>query len=409
MNSIKTLIIAAAAICAAACTQPSGLRHCSPSLMGMDAQRLEMADSVIEQAIVDTIMPGAVLCVVRGECIVYLKAYGNKALVPEVEPMTTDAIFDLASLSKCVGTTLSFMQLIEQGKVNISDNVSRYIPDFAPWVDPETGKRVNITVGDLLTHTSGLPAYANVNYCASRFGEHQPDSLMRYIATELPRNFRPGGSGYTYSCLNFVTLQNILQNVTGERLCDYAQKNVYDVLGLKSTCYFPIGTDIPEGTLSRIAPTELQANGLPLRGQVHDPIANRLNAGNSGNAGVFSSAEDLAVIAAAIMNGGAVNGHRILSPAGVELMATVPPEQAPWIGRSYGWDAASDMESTRGNLTTAGRCIFHTGYTGTSMVIDLETKTAIILLTNRVHPYDTGGLFRTRTMVANIVASSILD
>lgn len=409
---MKKVLFVLVAVLAVSCTQSyhfnGALEQVSPESMGMDSKRLAQADSVIEQAIRDTICPGAVFAVVRDDKLVYLKAYGNKQLIPEVVPMTTETIFDLASLSKCVGTTLSIMQLVERGFINLTDPVSRYIPEFAPWVDPATGEKVQITIQDLMTHTSGLSAYTNVASCVARFGENQPDSLMHHIAVEIPRNFRPG-TDYIYSCLNFVTLQNVLQNITGQRLCDYAYANVYEPLGLKHTCYFPTDEPVPEDILANIAPTELQSDGLPYLGQVHDPIANRLNAGNSGNAGVFSTAEDLAVIAAALLNGGAIDGRRILSPAAVQMMATIPEDIDHSIGRSFGWDANTGLDNTRGNLTTADGCIYHTGYTGTSMVIDFGTKTAIILLTNRVHPYDTGSLFRTRAMVANIVASSIVE
>lgn len=373
-----------------------------------DMSRMALADSVIEKAIVDSIIPGAVLAVVRADGIVYKKAYGNKQLVPEVVPMTTETVFDLASLSKCVGTTLSFMTLIEDGKVKLDDDVDRYIPDFAPYIDPETGKKDWITIQDILTHSSGLSAYTNVAKCVERFGENCPDSLIRHIATEIPRNFKPG-TRYLYSCLNFVTVQNVLQNITGEKLCDYAQRRVFDRLGLKHTCYLPLDKEIPADLLPLIAPTELQADGLPLLGQVHDPIANKLNWGNSGNAGVFSNVDDLAIIAQALMNGGEYKGRRLMSPGTVKMMCTVPSDNDPAIGRALGWDKASTSMGIQGSIMSQTNTIGHTGYTGTSMVIDFDTNTSVILLTNRVHPHDEGSLYRTRHTVANIVASCILD
>ncbi len=292
-----------------------------PEYCGMSSEKLAQLDPVVNQAIEDGTIPGAVISVVRGDKIVFLKAWGNKQVVPTVEPMTTDALFDLASLSKCVGTTLSFMQLIENGKVRTIDNVNRYIPGYKPWVDPETGETVDIEIMDLLTHSSGIDAYANADRFVARYGENQPDSLIKQIALEAGRNFRPK-TDYLYSCLNFITLQNILQNVTGEKLCDYAQKNVFDALGLKHTTY------MPQGDLKKMCvPTEVQADGLPLIGEVHDPLARLANGGNSGNAGVFSNAEDLSVIAACLLNGGEINGHRILSPLTVETMATVGTTQ----------------------------------------------------------------------------------
>ena len=320
--------------------------------------------------------------------------------------MTPETVFDLASLSKCVGTTLSFLQLVEQGQVRLTDPVRRYIPDFQPWTDPETGETVEITVQDLLTHASGLTPYLGVQGLVDRFGENCPDSTMRYIATEVRRNFRPE-TDFMYSCLNFVTLQRILEGITGERLADYAQHHVFDALGLKHTCYEP-KAEHPD-ILPLVAPTEVQEDGLPLLGEVHDPLARRLNGGNSGNAGVFSNAEDLSVIAAAIMGGGAVHGRRILGPATVRTMAAIPAENAPHIGRALGWDVCSDHAGLRGDLTSRTHTLCHTGYTGTSMIIDLDSRTAVILLTNRCHPSDDGSLARTRACVANIVAGAITD
>lgn len=399
-----------------------GLKHARPETMGMDGSKFALADSIINKAIADKNTSGAVLAVVRKDKIVYLKAYGNKQIVPTVEPMTVETMFDLASLSKCVGTTLSFMQLIEKGQVRLNDDVDEYIPGFKNWIAPPTDeeiirayrsgrqprpRRETITIKNLLTHTSGLPAYTNVPSCVKRFGEICPDSLMMHIATELPRTFEPGTDA-TYSCLNFVTLQNVLQNVTGMRLCDYAKKNVYDVLGLKHTMYLPLDRPVPEEIMNLVAPTEVQADGLPLKGQVHDPIARLLNGGNSGNAGVFSNAEDLAVIAAALLNGGAINGKRILSPLMIEQMIQVPEGIAPGIGRALGWDNCSGAAGPRGDLTSRHRSICHTGYTGPSMTIDFDNQLAVILLCNRCHPEDKGGLGRTRGTVANVFAASIV-
>jgi Beta-lactamase class C and other penicillin binding proteins len=393
----------------AACTTTTqnttgGLKRATPESVGMNPQKLAQVDREIEAAIEYGTMPGAVVGVVRGDKLVYLKAYGNKAVVPDTIPMTTETMFDMASVSKCVSTTISIMQLIENGYLRLTDEVDMYIPDFQPWVDPVTGEKVDITIQDLMTHTSGLSPYIATASYLEKYGENSPDSLIKHIATEIKRNFRPK-TDYTYSCLNFITLQNVLQNITGERLCDYAQKNIFDALGLKHTCYLP-KAEHPE-LMQFVAPTEVQEDGLPLLGEVHDPMARLANAGNSGNAGVFSNVEDLAVIAAAIMNGGEVNGKRILSPMAVETMATVPSDNDPEVGRALGWDNRSSAAGLRGDLFSRTRTICHTGYTGTSMIMDLDSKTAVILLTHRVHPVDQGGTGKVRARVANIVAGSI--
>ena len=422
MKHILRLFGCTAALLLSAATLTAQVKTDNPKNHGMDPERLERIDVVVADAIREGEIPGAVVSVVRGSHIVFLKAYGNKSLVPGKEPMTVETMFDLASVSKCVGTTLSFMQLIEGGYVRLTDPVKRFIPGFKPWTDPETGETVDITVRDLMTHSSGLSAYYDADKIVERFGPRQPDSLMRVIATEVERHFRPG-SDFLYSCLNFITLQHILEQVTGERLCDYAQKHVFDPLGLKHTCYFPLQEDLRTPAqhadlLPLVAPTEVQADGTPLLGAVHDPLARLVGGGNSGNAGVFSDAMDLSRICMWILSHGRLWGdkklgypepsERILYPASLRLMATVPPENDPSVGRALGWDVRSEHSGLRGDLFNPETCLMHTGYTGTSLVIDTDSRTAIVLLTNRVHPTDDGAVGRLRALVSNIVAGSIL-
>ena len=423
MNIFKkreSLIFAVTLAMATSAFAQGTLRQDSPERHGMNPEKLAQVDRVINDAITAKEIPGAVLSVVRGNDIVYLKAYGDKSVVPAVEPMTTETLFDLASVSKCVGTTLSFMQLIENGHVRLTDNVDRYIPGFKPWTDPGSGETVDITVRDLLSHTSGLAPYINADTFVKEYGGNNPEKMEWYIATKVKRNFHPG-TDFMYSCLNFVTLQRILERVTGEKLYEYAQKHVFDVLGLKHTCYFPLIYDPAvsnSAELARLcAPTEVQADGKPLTAQVHDPMARRIMGGNSGNAGVFSNAEDLSAICAALMNGGclvdkkgsALESTRILSPATVRLMTRIPSQNAPSVGRALGWDKKSPHSGLRGDLFNPETTIMHTGYTGTSIVIDMGSKTTVILLTNRVHPEDKGGVGRLRALVANIVAGSIIQ
>ena len=418
---MKRLIVSALAAALAVSALAQGtLRQATPESHGMDSEKLAQVDRVINDAIAAKEIPGAVLSVVRGNDIVYLKAYGNKSVVPTVEPMTTETLFDLASVSKCVGTTLAFMLLIENGYVRLTDNVDRYIPNFKPWKDPESGETVDITIRDLLSHSSGLTPYINADTFVKEYGGNDPEKMEQYIATEIKRNFRPG-TDFMYSCLNFVTLQRILERVTGEKLYEYAQKHVFDVLGLTHTCYLPLIYTPAVSNSAELAglcaPTEVQADGKPLVAQVHDPMARMIMGGNSGNAGVFSNAEDLSVICAAIMNGGclvdkkgnSLESTRILSPATVRLMTTIPSQNDPSVGRALGWDKKSSHSGLRGDLFNPETTIMHTGYTGTSIVIDMESRTAVILLTHRVHPQDKGGVGRLRALVANIVAGSIIQ
>ena len=388
------------------------LERVTPESRGMDAATLSKIDGVIEGGIAEGLFPGAVVSVVRDGGIVFLKAYGNRQVVPDTLAMTEGTLFDLASVSKCVGMTLSFMQLMEQGRVHLADRVDSYFPNFRNWEDPVSGETVPITVQQLLTHSSGLPPQVFAEDYVKRYGANTPDTLMRrVISTEIPRMFRPG-SAYRYSCLNFITLQHILEQVTGQRLCDYAQHNVFDVLGLTHTCYFPLAGEPQsnpraESLRENVAATEVQPDGKPLVAAVHDPTARFVQAGNSGNAGVFSNAEDLSVIAAAILNGGVWNGRRILKEETVEKMLSIPVGNAPVVGRALGWDTYLTRSGIAGSRFDRRYLVGHSGYTGTMMLLDPSTRTAVIVLTNRVHPEDKGNIRDIRVAVADLVAASL--
>mgnify|MGYP000818613243 FL=1 len=391
----------------AATAQP--LQRVAPEQAGLDSRKLMYADEAIETAIAGKEIPGAVLAVVRNGKMAYLKAYGNKRIYPDTEPMTVNTVFDMASCSKSISTAVCTMILAERGKIRLLDPVSRYIPGFKDWESEDGKDKKVIRIADLLTHSSGLPPYAPAAELEQKYGSPNPAGLMEYIAG-CKRDFKPQ-TGFQYSCLNFITLQHIIEAVSGQSLRDFARENVFDVLGMKHTDYLPCLRDkngkwintvpLPEN----IAPTEKQPDGQVLCGQVHDPLARILNGGISGNAGVFSCAEDIAILCAALQNGGEWNGHRILSPQGVKTMRTVPRATAD-LGRSPGWDVCSPYASNAGDFfgpNTYG----HTGYTGTSVVIDPDNDTSVILLTNAVHPEDGHSVVRLRSLVANAVAASL--
>lgn len=377
--------------------QPLPRAH--PEQVGMNSERLRNADKAIETAIENKEIPGAVLAVVRDGKMVYLKAYGNKQVYPSSVKMEVNTIFDLASLTKPVATALSAMILIERGDLRLQDKVNLYIPEFAPWTDVP-GNKKDIRVLDLITHTSGLPPYAVVSGLEKKYGAPNPDGLIDYIST-CKRDFEPQ-TDFQYSCLNYIALQRIIETISKQSLHVFAKQNVFDVLGMEHTDYLPTGE-----ILRRAAPSVRQADGSLLRGIVHDPLARVMNGGVSGNAGLFSDADDLAILAAALLNNGEYNGKRILSPLGVKAMRTVPRAVAT-LGRTPGWDVFTAYASNNGDLlgpNTYG----HTGYTGTSMVIDPDNNIAVILLTNRAHPDDSGEVVRLRSLVANAVAASVMD
>ena len=373
------------------------LQRVSPEQVGMDSKKLIYADSVILKAIGNKEIPGAVLAVVKDGKMAYLKAYGNKQVYPDTIPMDVNTVFDLASCTKPIATAVSAMILLERGQIRLEDRVSLYIPKFNGWVD-SLGTKKNIRIVDLLTHTSGLPPYAPVSELEKKYGSPNPAGLIEYIST-CKRDFEPQ-TKFQYSCLNYITLQNIIETVSGKSLRDFAKKNIFDVLGMAHTDYQPQGE-----TLSRTAPTEKQKDGTVLRGIVHDPLARIMNGGVSGNAGLFSDANDIGILVAALQNNGEWKGKRILSPLGVKTMRTVPANLAQF-GRTPGWDNSSSYASNNGNLfgpNTYG----HTGYTGTSVIIDPDNNISVILLTNRVHPEDKGEVVRLRSLVANVIAASV--
>ncbi len=364
-----------------------------PAQVGMNTEKLVKADSVIEKAIEAGEIPGAVLLVLRDARIVYRKAYGYAQLIPEQRPMTVETVFDLASLTKPVATATSIMILLERGYLRLLDPVSRYIKEFKPWVDAETGEKQTIRIWHLLTHTSGLPPYAPVKELEEKYGSPNPDSLMGYIANVERRS--PPATEFRYSCLNFITLQRILEYITGQDLAEFSHHNIFEPLKMFHTRYKPG---------SGCAVTEV-IEDKPLDGVVHDPLARIMMDCISGNAGLFSTADDLARFAQMMLNDGELDDVRILSPLTVRKMTSVPNEV--WFsGRALGWDVDSDYASNGGDLFPYGS-YGHTGYTGTSLWIDPHTKTAVILLTNRVHPNDSGSVVRLRSLIANIVAASI--
>ena len=396
------------------------LQRVAPEQVGMDSRRLMYADEVIEAAIANKDIPGAVLAIVRDGKMAYLKAYGNKRVYPNAEPMTTGTVFDMASCSKTMSTAVCTMILVERGKIRLSDAVSVYLPGFQNWASEDGKDKKTIRVSDLLTHTSGLPSYGPTAELEKQYGSPNAEGLMEYIKT-CKRQFKPQ-TDYSYSCLNFITLQNIIEKVSGQTLREFARENLFDVLGMDYTDYLPTIRDkkgnwintvdanwagLVEGDWHDvIAPTEKQTNGQVLCGQVHDPLARIMNGGISGNAGIFSRAEDIAILCAALQNGGEWNGRRILSPQTVKAMRTDPRGDVAQFGRTLGWDNSSGYASNQGDLfgwNTYG----HTGYTGTSIIMDPDNNTSVILLINSVHPEDGHSVVRLRSLVANAVAGSI--
>lgn len=358
-------------VCGAAATKPVTPPH-----------RLAAVDTIIQRAIHDGQMPGAVLLVGHNNQVVYRKAFGSRALEPHREPMTLDTIFDLASLTKVVATTTAVMQLVEHGQLRVNDPVAKYIPEFA-----QNGKD-DITIRQLLTHFSGLREDLDLTQ-----PWHGEQSALRMACAETP--VYPPGSRFLYSDINFEVLGAVVERVTGISLDQYTERNIFMPLGMMQTRFLP-----PAAWSRSIAPTEYDEQNKMLRGVVHDPTARRMG-GVAGHAGLFSTADDLSKFAQALLN-----GSPVLSPLMIEKMTT--PQQPPTeqVLRGFGWDIDSPFSSNRGDLLPVGS-YGHTGFTGTSLWIDPTTRTYIILLTNAVHPRGKGSAVALRSKVATAVAAAL--
>ena len=328
----------------------------------------------------------------------FRRAFGNRALVPQAEPMTLDTIFDLASLTKVVATTTAVMQLVEDGRLRLADRVSAYLTGFERY-----GKD-RITIRELLTHTSGLRPDLELTVPFEG-----ADEAIRRAIEEVP--VAAPGERFIYSDINFFLLGRIVERVSGERLDAYANAHVFVPLGMSDTRFLP-----PRALVSRIAPTEScdrlawpcgQAGAPMLRGVVHDPTARRMG-GVAGHAGLFSTADDLSVFVRMLLDGGTWHAARILSPLSVAAMTRrATPGTVP-ARRGLGWDIDSSFSSNRGELFPIGS-FGHTGFTGTSMWADPLTGAWVVFLSNRVHPDGHGDVGGLRARVASIVASAIAD
>jgi len=420
MKIMKRLCVCVYALSFSIMVVSQPLLRVTPEQVGMSSKLLKYADQAINSEINQKRIPGAVLAVVKNGKMAYLKAYGNKSVYPMTEPMTVGTVFDMASCSKAMSTAICIHILAERGKIRMLDAVNIYLPEFKDWISDDGKEKQTIRIEDLMTHTSGLPSYISPTELEKKYGNAYHNTLMNYIDT-CHRNFRPE-TKFQYSCLNYITLQRIIEKISGQSLRQFAHENIFKKLGMKHTDYLPCEknkdgfwvntSDASWATSTKrdwhdvIAPTEKQTNGQVLCGQVHDPLARICNYGVSGNAGVFSSADDIAILCATLQNGGEWNGKRILSPLAVKAMRTVPRAVAKF-GRSLGWDVYSDYSSNKGDyLSPDTYC--HSGYTGTSIVIDPKNDLSIILLINAVHPEDKYSVVHLRSLVANAVAGSLI-
>lgn len=336
--------------------------------------KLPAIDSAVETAIANGKLPGGVIWI-EGRDDIYRKAYGNRAVVPAVEEMTVDTIFDAASITKVVATAPSLWLLIDRGLVELDAPAKRYLPELADG---------SITVRHLMTHTSGLPPSLDLSDEWSGYGE----GVRRAAAT--PGTNRPGAT-FRYSDINYILVGEIVRRVSGEPLDEFARKNVFEPLGMRDTRYLPIASGAPR-ELARIAPTE---EGL--RGVVHDPTARRMG-GVAGHAGVFTTAADLARFARTLLRGGYFPAEmtKVASPRGVAVR------------RAAGFDFDSNYSRPRGDFFS-NDSFGHTGWTGGFFWIDPRAGAFYVFLSNRNHPNGKGSVTQLQHQLGNLVAQSLPD
>lgn len=360
------------------------------------APAFSRVDVLVQEAIAAKAAPGAVVLVGRGDQTIYEKAFGARATVPAHEPMTLDTIFDLASLTKVVATTTAVMTLVEQGRLRLNDPVAAFVPGFDRY-----GKG-GITIRHLLTHVSGLRPDVDLHPWTGY------DAAIALAVDEVPTT--PPGAQFVYSDINFFLLGDIVARVTGESLDGYLQRAVFAPLGMRDTGFRPATALLP-----RMAPTERCADqdawpckrpaAAPLRGVVHDPTARRMG-GVAGHAGLFGTARDLQRFARMLLNGGELDGVRVLSAATVARMIAPVPMPANAGTRGLGWDIDTSFSSNRGDLYPIGS-FGHTGFTGTSLWVDPASQSYVIFLSSRLHPDGVGDVGVLRSRIATVAAAAL--
>jgi serine-type D-Ala-D-Ala carboxypeptidase len=363
---------------------------------GMVELPLEHIDQVLSSAIAEKVMPGAVALVARGGTVVKHEAYGQSVRyldgkfteMQQPIDMQQDTIFDLASISK-IFTSTAIMILFEKGHFQLDDPVAKYIPEFA------AGGKQDVTIRQLLTHTSGFTAWIPL-YSQGNSREERMQLVFQHPLKSPP------GTKYEYSDLNMITLGALIEVFSGQRQDEFVGEHITERIGMKDTMYNPTAS-----LKHRIAATEYQS--IPNRGlvwgEVHDENAWSLD-GVAGHAGVFSTAEDLAKFAHLFINEGRYGSKQILKPETVELLLENQNAAYPGNDHGLGWELGQGwyMDALSEGTYSFG----HTGYTGTSIVVNPNNKTVAILLTNRVHPTrSTVSTNQTRRLFARQVADSI--
>lgn len=361
-------------------------------------------DKLINESIANKYFPGAQLVIGTSGNILYNKCYGKYTYDEDSKPVTESSLYDLASVTKVVATTSAVMKLFDEGKINLDDRVSDYLPDFAC-----NGKE-NITIKNLLLHNSGLKAWIPFyKTCTCK------TDVIKTIC-ELPLEYKTESS-FVYSDLNFILLGVIVEKISGKSLDDYCRENIFQPLGMRVTGF------LPDDNLKQFTvPTEYDAvwRKRQLNGEVHDEAASLIG-GVSGNAGLFSNAGELYKLVRMLANGGkyynpytrGLKEERLFSESTVKLFLKKYETTAYENTRALGWDTKQApigrYRSQCGELIS-DNCFGHTGYTGTSIWCDKDRDIIVIFLTNRVYPSrDNNGIKEVRPELHNLTINTLTN
>jgi CubicO group peptidase (beta-lactamase class C family) len=340
--------------------------------------RFSTIDLLLDRAISEKMIAGGVVVIGNHDGILSTSARGQLTTTAGAPPLTERTIFDLASLTKVIATTPAVMKLVDEGRVNLSDPLSRWFPEFAAAGNPE------ITVLNLLTHTSGLE---DITVSSDQ-------SMQSAITKAAAQRYQQRlGNHFHYADINFILLGELVRRVSGETLDAFCQEQIYGPLGTQQTMFLP-----PPELDATIAPTSGSVGGV-----VQDPNARRLG-GVAGHAGLFSSAYDLSRYARLLLGGGVLDDRRILSEQVVARMTTPYFCNNGQVKRGLGWDINSPFSAPKGSFFSDAS-FGHTGYSGSSIWIDPRQDLFVILLTRRVNYSDTRTFNQLRRDVSTIASA----
>jgi CubicO group peptidase (beta-lactamase class C family) len=353
--------------------------------MPINMDRLDYAFGLIEEGISKGFFPGAAAAVGHKNGIYKIEHYGSRCLIPKMLPMKRDTLFDMASLTKVIATNTLFIIFLEKGLISVFDKVSQYVEYF---MDEE---KSDITLFNLLTHTAGLPAYGPLYRLCSDF-----EDAVRFISKE--KLVYVPGSRVIYSDYGFILLRYILEKVGQDSFDNLCRKHVFEPLEMNYTCFNPKS--------SNVAATEVNPeNGEILMGVCHDENGRFFN-GISGHAGLFSNIEDMVRFASMLINEGNYKGKKLISKAAFKAMIQNYTEGLEE-NRALGWCVKGKTVSSGGDIISP-RAFGHTGFTGTSIWIDIENDVYVVLLTNRVHPTrENNNIISFRRLFHNAVLSAV--